>query len=94
MLGYCIFPLVLAAVMAAFVHILWIRAPVAIGAWAWSVWGEWVSSNHQASRCDEPVFETAAMNFFDGTKIEEQRVLLAVYPILYVNVANIVFLTF
>jgi len=34
------------------------------------------------------------MNFFDGTKIEEQRVLLAVYPILYVNVANIVFLTF
>jgi len=60
-LGYCIFPLVLAAVMAAFVHILWIRAPVAIGAWAWSVW--------------------AAMNFFDGTKIEEQRVLLAVYPI-------------
>jgi len=60
-LGYCIFPLVLAAVMAAFVRVLWIRAPVAIGAWAWSVW--------------------AAMNFFDGTKIEEQRVLLAVYPI-------------
>lgn len=25
------------------------------------------------------------MNFFDGTKIEEQRVLLAVYPILYVG---------
>lgn len=25
------------------------------------------------------------MNFFDGTKIEEQRVLLAVYPILYVE---------
>jgi hypothetical protein len=90
-LGYCIFPLVLAAVMAAFVRILWIRAPVAIGAWAWSVWGEWASSNHQANRCDEPSLEIAAMNFFDGTKIEEQRVLLAVYPILYVNLANIVF---
>ena len=41
----------------------------------------------------DPSPETAAMNFFDGTKIEEQRVLLAVYPILYVNVAKIVFLT-
>ncbi|KAF8322488.1 Yip1-domain-containing protein [Clavulina sp. PMI_390] len=60
-LGYCIFPLVLAALVAMFVRILWVRAPVAIGAWAWAMW--------------------AAMNFFDGTKIEEQRVLLAVYPI-------------
>lgn len=60
-LGYCIFPLVGAAIISTFVRILWIRAPIAIGAWAWSVW--------------------AAMNFFDGTKIETQRVLLAVYPI-------------
>lgn len=42
-LGYCIFPLVLAAVVAAFVRILWVRAPVAIGAWAWSVWGEYTA---------------------------------------------------
>jgi len=61
-LGYCIFPLVIAAVVSTFVRILWIRAPVAIGAWAWAVW--------------------ASINFLDGTKIEQQRIFLAVYPLL------------
>jgi len=61
-LGYCIFPLVLAALVSTFVRILWIRAPVTLGAWAWCVW--------------------ASVNFLDGTKIEQQRVLLAVYPLL------------
>lgn len=27
---------------------------------------------------------TASVNFLDGTKIEQQRILLAVYPLLYV----------
>ncbi|KAG8954429.1 hypothetical protein FRC04_011756 [Tulasnella sp. 424] len=60
-LGYCIFPLVVAALISTFFHKLFIRGPVTVAAWAWSVW--------------------AAMNFFDGTNIEQQRVLLAVYPL-------------
>ncbi|KAG8935950.1 hypothetical protein FRC02_005425 [Tulasnella sp. 418] len=61
-LGYCVFPLVIAAIVSTFVHVLYVRGPVAIAAWVWSVW--------------------ASMNFLDGTKIEQQRVLLAVYPLL------------
>jgi hypothetical protein len=60
-LGYCIFPLVVASVVSTFVHVLYVRAPVALAAWAWCVW--------------------ASVNFFDGTRIESQRVLLAVYPL-------------
>jgi hypothetical protein len=30
---------------------------------------------------------TASANFLDGTRIEPQRILLAVYPLLYVNPA-------
>ncbi|KAG9104983.1 hypothetical protein FRC06_002903 [Ceratobasidium sp. 370] len=58
-LGYCIFPL---AIVSTFVRVLYVRAPIAIAAWAWCVW--------------------AAVNFLDGTKIEQQRILLAVYPLL------------
>ncbi|CAE6416271.1 unnamed protein product [Rhizoctonia solani] len=61
-LGYCIFPLVLAAVISTFVRVLYARAPITLAAWAWCVW--------------------AAVNFLDGTKLEQQRVLLAVYPLL------------
>ncbi|KIJ51090.1 hypothetical protein M422DRAFT_59071 [Sphaerobolus stellatus SS14] len=61
-LGYCVAPLDVAALVACFVRKLWIRAPLAILAWAWCCW--------------------AAVNFFDGTKIEQQRILLAVYPLL------------
>ncbi|KAH7918961.1 Yip1-domain-containing protein [Leucogyrophana mollusca] len=61
-LGYCIAPLDIAALIACFVRIIWVRAPVAIAAWAWCIW--------------------ASVNFLDGTKIEQQRILLAVYPLL------------
>ncbi|KZP25149.1 Yip1-domain-containing protein [Athelia psychrophila] len=61
-LGYCIAPLDIAAFIACFVRIIWVRAPVAMIAWAWSIW--------------------ASVNFLDGTKIEQQRILLAVYPLL------------
>ncbi|EGN91921.1 hypothetical protein SERLA73DRAFT_147983 [Serpula lacrymans var. lacrymans S7.3] len=61
-LGYCIAPLNIAALVSCFVRIIWIRAPVALAAWAWCIW--------------------ASVNFLDGTKIEQQRILLAVYPLL------------
>jgi len=61
-LGYCIAPLDIAAFIACFVRIIWVRAPIALGAWAWCIW--------------------ASVNFLDGTKIEQQRILLAVYPLL------------
>ncbi|KIK10181.1 hypothetical protein K443DRAFT_670807 [Laccaria amethystina LaAM-08-1] len=61
-LGYCIAPLNIAALIACFVRIIYIRAPIALLAWAWCIW--------------------ASVNFLDGTKIEQQRILLAVYPLL------------
>jgi len=61
-LGYCIAPLDIAALIACFVRVIWIRAPVALLAWAWCIW--------------------ASVNFLDGTKIEPNRILLAVYPLL------------
>jgi len=61
-LGYCIAPLNIAALVACFVRVIYVRAPIALLAWAWCVW--------------------ASVNFLDGTKIEQQRILLAVYPLL------------
>ncbi|KAJ7285075.1 hypothetical protein C8J57DRAFT_1290370 [Mycena rebaudengoi] len=61
-LGYCIAPLNIAALIACFVRVIYIRAPIALLAWAWCIW--------------------ASVNFLDGTKIEQQRILLAVYPLL------------
>jgi len=61
-LGYCIAPLNIAALVALFVQKIYIRAPVALAAWAWCIW--------------------AAVNFLSGSKIEQQRILLAVYPLL------------
>ncbi|KAH9178256.1 Yip1-domain-containing protein [Lactarius sanguifluus] len=61
-LGYCVAPLDIAALVSCFVRIIYIRAPIAILAWAWCIW--------------------ASANFLDGTKIEPQRILLAVYPLL------------
>ncbi|KAK0235991.1 hypothetical protein EDD85DRAFT_624069 [Armillaria nabsnona] len=61
-LGYCIAPLDIAALISCFVRIIYVRAPIALVAWAWCVW--------------------ASVNFLDGTKIDAQRILLAVYPLL------------
>ena len=38
--GYCLSPILLSAVVAAFVKILWIRLPVCAAAYAWSMWGK------------------------------------------------------
>jgi len=61
-LGYCIAPLDIAALISCFVRVIYVRAPVALLAWGWCIW--------------------ASVNFLDGTKIEQQRILLAVYPLL------------
>ncbi|KAH8092646.1 Yip1-domain-containing protein [Cristinia sonorae] len=61
-LGYCVAPLNIAALVSTFVHQIYVRAPIALFAWAWCIW--------------------ASVNFLDGTKIEQQRILLAVYPLL------------
>ncbi|GJN94152.1 hypothetical protein Rhopal_007226-T1 [Rhodotorula paludigena] len=60
-LGYCIFPLDLAALVSVFVHLLWIRLPICALTFAWSVW--------------------AAVNFFGGTRLEQDRAVLAVFPL-------------
>jgi hypothetical protein len=38
-LGYCIAPLDIAALISCFVRVIWVRAPVALAAWAWCIWG-------------------------------------------------------
>ncbi|KAI0787606.1 Yip1-domain-containing protein [Fomes fomentarius] len=70
-LGYCVAPLNIAALVSTFVHLIYVRAPVALVAWAWCVWGMSMET-----------LATASVNFLDGTKIEQQRILLAVYPLL------------
>lgn len=40
MLGYCIFPIDIAALVSVFVDLLWVRLPVCAITLAWSVWGE------------------------------------------------------
>ncbi|BGP27972.1 hypothetical protein JCM10295v2_006959 [Rhodotorula toruloides] len=37
-LGYCIFPLDLAALVSVFVRMLWVRLPVCAASFGWSVW--------------------------------------------------------
>ncbi|TFL03792.1 hypothetical protein BDV98DRAFT_611244 [Pterulicium gracile] len=61
-IGYCLAPLDIAALVSCFVRKIYIRAPVALLAWAWCIW--------------------ASVNFLDGTKIEQQRIALAVYPLM------------
>lgn len=39
MFGYCVAPLNIAALVSTFVHLIYVRAPIALAAWAWCVWG-------------------------------------------------------
>jgi hypothetical protein len=39
-LGYCLFPLAVSAIVAAFVRLIWVRLPIAIVAFAWSTYGK------------------------------------------------------
>jgi hypothetical protein len=81
-LGYCVAPLNIAALISSFVRIIYVRAPVSLAAWAWCVWGAYLLST--PARASADAVRPAAMNFFDGSKIEQQRILLAVYPLLCV----------
>ena len=40
-LGYCLFPLVAAAVVAIFVELIWVRLPLAILTFLWSTYGKY-----------------------------------------------------
>lgn len=80
-LGYCVAPLDIAALVSCFVRVIYVRAPVAILAWAWCIWGEFSTYPALAIR-SLLVFCIASANFLDGTRIEPQRILLAVYPLL------------
>jgi hypothetical protein len=39
-LGYCLFPLLVASIISTVLHNIWIRLPVSLLAWAWCVWGK------------------------------------------------------
>ncbi|KAH0833041.1 hypothetical protein J3R83DRAFT_12032 [Lanmaoa asiatica] len=77
-LGYCIAPLDIAALISCFVRIIWVRAPIALAAWAWCIWGNLLFFLLYHSLLND---KTASINFLDGTKIEQHRILLAVYPL-------------
>ncbi|KAG2017782.1 hypothetical protein CC2G_007263 [Coprinopsis cinerea AmutBmut pab1-1] len=38
-IGYCIAPLDIAALISTFVRVIYVRGPVALLAWAWCIWG-------------------------------------------------------
>lgn len=82
-LGYCIAPLDIAALVACFVRVIYVRAPIAFLAWGWCIWGAYFLILEICQVC--LIILTASVNFLDGTKIDQQRILLAVYPLLSVN---------
>jgi len=61
-LGYCLFPLDVAALLTIFIRLLWIRLPICLGAFGWAAY--------------------AAVNFLGGTRLEDNRAFLAVFPCL------------
>ena len=83
MLGYCVAPLNIAAFISCFVRIIYVRAPIAILAWGWCIWGTDSFAIYDGS--SDLTVLAASVNFLDGTKIEQQRILLAVYPLLCVT---------
>lgn len=64
-LGYCIFPLVISALISTFIRILWVRAPISLAAWAWSVWGR-LRAHPSGSFSDWLFFPYASFNKFLG----------------------------
>lgn len=39
-IGYCLFPIVVSAIVALFVRLIWVRLPVSIITFAWSTYGK------------------------------------------------------
>lgn len=83
MFGYCVAPLNIAALVSVFVPLIYVRLPVTFAAWAWCIWGMsyYAIVSTLMQRLIPPL---ASVNFLDGTKLEKQRTMLAVYPLLYV----------
>ena len=75
-LGYCLFPLDVAALLATFIRILWIRIPIALVGFAWSTYGKCTATR----RLQKLTIIPAAINFLGGTRLEDNRAFLAVYP--------------
>lgn len=78
-LGYALFPLTVAALIALFIRLLIVRIIVSAAGWAWSVWGAPLPPRTNPTPAH--VHRAAAMNFFGGTKLEDGRAFLAVYPL-------------
>lgn len=45
-LGYALAPILLASIISLVVHNLFVRIPVSLACWAWSVWGELLRCVH------------------------------------------------
>lgn len=78
MLGYSLAPILLASIISLLVHNLFVRIPVSLLCWGWSVWGE-LSLHGQGGA--GRAYSSASMSFFVGTQLPESRTFLAVYPI-------------
>lgn len=39
-IGYCLFPIVVSAIVALFVRLIWVRLPIAIVTFLWSTYGK------------------------------------------------------
>ena len=84
----------MAALIATFVRILWIRIPVCILCFGWSVWGEHHSTTSVVTKLISKT-HAAAVNFLGGTRLEDSRAFLGVYPaiLLYFLLAWITMLS-
>ena len=47
-LGYALAPILLASIVSMLVHNLFVRIPVSLACWAWSVWGERLLSSQRS----------------------------------------------
>lgn len=85
MLGYCVFPLAIAALVAVFVKMLWIRLPICVAALVWSIWGQsLLAALSLRTDCWLTALlfaPAAAVNFLGGTRLEKDRAMLAIYPL-------------
>ena len=88
MLGYCLFPLVIAALVTTFVRLLWIRLPICLGAFGWSAWAA-------VNLCVDLRTGDANRRSLGGTRLEDNRAFLATYPcmLLFFLLAYIILLS-
>lgn len=85
-IGYCLFPLVLVAVISIFIQTVWFRAPSSLIAFAWSTYGNnkitWVKKKREGS----DMFFVAALGFLSESKAHlANRRVLAVSKHAYIH---------